>query len=128
MWATENGPNEILRLKKVVYLLLKEAFPDFVPARHIFLRHQAGQPLCASRVWFSLLDTFKSQLHGRESHSKQSVIGHSVALQQRVRRGNKRFLSTIFELLVNLNEWWAVSNPRVFVDWNFHHLVSDLQH
>jgi hypothetical protein len=53
-----------------------------VPARHIFLRHQGGQPLCASRVWFSLVDTFQSQLHGRESLRKQSVMGHSVALQQ----------------------------------------------
>jgi hypothetical protein len=81
-WATHYGPNEILRLEKAVYLLLKKAFKDFVPARHIFLRHQGGQPLCASRVWFSLLDTFQSELHGRESHRKQSVMGHSVALQQ----------------------------------------------
>ena len=53
-----------------------------MPARHIFLRYQVGQPLCASRVWFSLLDTFKSQLHGRKSHRKQSARDHPVALQQ----------------------------------------------
>jgi hypothetical protein len=84
-WATHNGPNEILRLEKAVYLLLKKAFQDYryyVTVRHIFLCHQGGQPLCASRVWFSLVDTFQSQLHGRESHRKQSTMGHSVGLQQ----------------------------------------------
>ena len=46
----------------------------------------------------------------------------------RVRRGNKIFLSKIFELFVNLYEWWAVSSPGIFVDWNLHYLVDDLQH
>jgi len=58
IWATEYGPDEIL--EKAIYLLLKKAFQDFAPAHHIF-RHQAGQSLCASRVWFALLDKFPLQ-------------------------------------------------------------------
>ena len=69
-WDIEYGPEEILRLEKTVYLLLKTAFQDFAPIRHIFLRHQVGQSLCASRAWFSLLDKFKLQLDGRESYRK----------------------------------------------------------
>ena len=64
-WTKEAGPQEIIRLNKIVYKLLQKDFQDFAPARPIFWRHRAEHPLSASRVWFSLRDRFR--MHATDS-------------------------------------------------------------
>ena len=70
-WTKEAGPQEIIRLNKIVYKLLQKAFQDFAPARPIFWRHRAEHPLSASRVWFSLRDRFRMHESKKEHPTKR---------------------------------------------------------
>ena len=60
-WIEKNCPEEITRWEKAIYQILKDAFQNFRPARYIFLQHRIEHSLCASRVWFSLLDKFQQR-------------------------------------------------------------------
>ena len=55
-WMVINCPAEIIRWEKAIYRVLEQALQNFQPTRSIFLQHRIGHPLCASRVWFSLLE------------------------------------------------------------------------
>ena len=52
----------IRRTEMALYDFLSNVFRNFAPAQYIFKRHQRDHPLCLSRVWFSLLDTFIPQV------------------------------------------------------------------
>jgi len=43
LWTTEYGPDELLRLEKAIYNIIKETFKNFALAHHNFLRYPVGE-------------------------------------------------------------------------------------
>ena len=52
----------VRRVEQTLYDFLSNDFRNFAPAQYTFNRHRRDHPLCLSRVWFSLLDTFIPQV------------------------------------------------------------------
>ena len=50
------------RIEQTLFSRLHKAFCTFAPAQHVFKLHQVNHPLCLSKLWFSLLDTFVPQI------------------------------------------------------------------
>jgi hypothetical protein len=71
----ENCPEEIDRWEKAIYRILEQALQNFQPTRYIFLQHRIGHPLCASRVWLSLLGKFQQQLEAGMIRGKHQKMG-----------------------------------------------------
>ena len=74
-WMETNYPEAIILWEKGVYQELEQALQNFKPTRYIFLQHRIGHPLCASRVWFSLLDKFQQQLEADMTRGKHRTMG-----------------------------------------------------
>jgi hypothetical protein len=73
-WMVTNCPEEIIRWEKAIYQILEQALQNFKPTRYIFLQHRIGHPLCASRVWFSLLEKFQQQLEAGMIRGKHQTM------------------------------------------------------
>jgi hypothetical protein len=70
-----NYPEEIILWEKGIYQVMEQALQNFKPTRYIFLQHRLGHPLCASRVWFSLLEKFQYQLEADMIRGKHQTMG-----------------------------------------------------
>ena len=81
-WVAQTCPEEIIQWERAIYWILKNAFQNFSPAQYIFLQHRTEHSLCASRVWFSLLDKFQQRLEDDRIRREHQTMNQETQEQE----------------------------------------------